>query len=1370
MNKSRLTHKISRAALLLVLALCSTTAWATITGGGTVTANGGYESAGIGIGYWASCGNITISGGTVNATGGAYAPGIGSSDYLSSCGDITITNGVTMVTATAGQNCSNAIGAGDAGSCQTVTIGGVETGFITQSPFTTYPYTLAFNANGGTGTMDDASFMYNVAQNLPNNGFSPAVWGQTFDGWATSPDGEKVYDNGQSVSNLTKTPGDIVTLYAKWVTSISAVGNEYTIHTATGWNLFCDMLTESNDYLSGSTVKLGADLIVTRLADKFKGSFNGQGHTLTVNYSSGAQVTAPFCYVDGATITNLVTAGTISTTKKFAAGMIGKTEGGAVSITNCASNVTINSSVSGDGTHGGFVGLANGGTLNITGCTFGGQMLGANTTNCGGFVGWTESNNNVTTTITDCLFAPTNLEIHSGYTFSRARNMNSVTITNCYYTEPLGTAQGHPAVSDPAIQPAGNPTATYNVSGITTYANGMLYGETFYYNPDMITYIGSGDGISSYLPLNNYFNYSLTEQIYTAEELGETGVIEGIGFFKNSNKSCERDIVIYMVHTDKDEFESTSDWITVTENDRVFSGTVNFDDYSWTYITLDEVFVYDGLHNVVIVVDDNTGGYNSTTYFSTFPTEEAGQALFQYSDGTNFDPMGTLADSRDVLNQKNQLCIFKSELGDCMKTSRLTATEVGPDLIVLDWNEFGASENWLVRYNGAFVEASEHPFTLTGLEPETEYTIAVSPICDTSLWSRSLTLTTLVACPAPFNVEVDDITQNSATVTWTGYSESYIVHYRTASVIADTLLNEGFEGGIMPVGWAVEGDTQDTTKTWRVGVGDSNLSTGTHSGEYNALITHATDGNVTYLITPAMNLSGLSNLKLSLWYINRIWSGDIDGFAVCYREGDNGDWIELWSTTEDHATWTFLTISLTGLPDNCQIGFRMTDGYGRGVGLDDILIGIEQIGEWETLTTTATSKTLIGLIPETEYEVYVNPYCDETAVSGTVSFTTSIQTVFTFTKDIEGYGYEANLGGWFLIASPVVEAIAPSEENGFLTNEYDLYYFNQSIVGEEWRNYEDDNFLLTNGTGYLYASEIATTLIFTGTPYTGNGEIELAYNPNVPDFAGWNLVGNPFAETAYVDRDFYTMNNDGSEIIASTSSTVEAMEGIFVVADYDGETMTFAPATREANPEERIVLNLTRSNSTVIDRAIVRFGEGKQLPKFQLDPSHTKVYLPMDGKDYAVVRSESMGEMPVNFKAEHNGTYTLTFSTENLDLGYLHLIDNLTSADVDLLVPEPVEGPASYTFTAKTTDYESRFKLVFVCGDANDDNEAFAFVNNGNIVINGEGTLQVIDMMGRVIVCTDVARNVSTQGMTPGVYILRLIDGDNVKTQKIVIE
>jgi len=86
------------------------------------------------------------------------------------------------------------------------------------------------------------------------------------------------------------------------------------------------------------------------------------------------------------------------------------------------------------------------------------------------------------------------------------------------------------------------------------------------------------------------------------------------------------------------------------------------------------------------------------------------------------------------------------------------------------------------------------------------------------------------------------------------------------------------------------------------------------------------------------------------------------------------------------------------------------------------------------------------------------------------------------------------------------------------------------------------------------------------------------------------------------------------------------------------------------------------------------------------------------------------------------------------------------------------------------TDYESRFKLVFVsiCEDANGDNEAFAFFNNGSFVINNEGkaTLQVVDVNGRILKSESIngCANVNVNAVD-GVYMLRLINGNSVKVQ-----
>ena len=105
--------------------------------GGKVTAQGGVKGgAGIGSGGDGSCGNIKIEGGNVTANGGMFAAGIGSGN-MAGCGAITITKSVTQVTATKGDAAPYSIGAGDNGTCGTVTIGGNE-GAKTASPYT-YP-------------------------------------------------------------------------------------------------------------------------------------------------------------------------------------------------------------------------------------------------------------------------------------------------------------------------------------------------------------------------------------------------------------------------------------------------------------------------------------------------------------------------------------------------------------------------------------------------------------------------------------------------------------------------------------------------------------------------------------------------------------------------------------------------------------------------------------------------------------------------------------------------------------------------------------------------------------------------------------------------------------------------------------------------------------------------------------------------------------------------------------------------------------------------------------------------------------------------------------------------------------------------------
>ena len=382
-------------------------------------------------------------------------------------------------------------------------------------------------------------------------------------------------------------------------------------------------------------------------------------------------------------------------------------------------------------------------------------------------------------------------------------------------------------------------------------------------------------------------------------------------------------------------------------------------------------------------------------------------------------------------------------------------------------------------------------------------------------------------------------------------------------------------------------------------------------------------------------------------------------------------------------------------------------------------------------------------------------------------------TIESYNLDIVGYG--DGDGNYYLIASPIGE-VSPKDVTFMVSNNYDLYYFNQS-EDLEWINYKPDEgstdpgFNLIPGKGYLYANSNDVTLSFIGHAYNGSGAVTLSKDVNA-GFPGWNLVGNPFAQTAYTNKPFYTMNSEGTEIVAGDGNEVGAMQGIFVIAEEDEEIMNFS--TEPIDAKGQIVLNVSQDRGTAIDRAIVRFGQADVLPKFMLNQNSTKMYISKDEGDFAVVRSNNNGRLPVCFHPAQDGMYTISANVENEAVRYLHLIDKQSEVEIDLLTTP------SYSFEAKKADNVDRFLLVFrrnnfifkelfTSGSSN----SFGFFNDGNWIINNEGDaiLQVVDVEGRILSSEEINGSVSKRiEAAPGVYMLRLIKGNDVKVQKIVIK
>ena len=150
----------------------------------------------------------------------------------------------------------------------------------------------------------------------------------------------------------------------------------------------------------------------------------------------------------------------------------------------------------------------------------------------------------------------------------------------------------------------------------------------------------AGTVTNNYIPTFSLYNYAMTQQIYTAEEIGGACTITGISFWLNSTTTMSRDIQIYIKNTDKNEFASVTDLETMAATDLVYQGTVTTTYGQLQKCTLEFAtpFVSNG-GNVVVCINDITGSYKSGFSGLVFGANtDPKRAISFYNDGSAYDP------------------------------------------------------------------------------------------------------------------------------------------------------------------------------------------------------------------------------------------------------------------------------------------------------------------------------------------------------------------------------------------------------------------------------------------------------------------------------------------------------------------------------------------------------------------------------------------------------------------------------------------------------------------------------------------------------------------------------------------------------------
>lgn len=362
---------------------------------------------------------------------------------------------------------------------------------------------------------------------------------------------------------------------------------------------------------------------------------------------------------------------------------------------------------------------------------------------------------------------------------------------------------------------------------------------------------------------------------------------------------------------------------------------------------------------------------------------------------------------------------------------------------------------------------------------------------------------------------------------------------------------------------------------------------------------------------------------------------------------------------------------------------------------------------------------------------------------------------------------------WYAISSPV-DNIAIED---FVMGTHNVYRFDEpSVMWQEYRN-EDNIFEnLTNGRGYLYRSTVAN-IEFNGDINVGEVSYPLSYACTDNRFKGFNLIGNPYPHNIYkgvnaaipntwLEDGFYTLTESGAWSAGIDNTTaIKPNTGILVQAkaNANGQNLIFTdtdhqgPSVKSGDDNIMFIVK----NTEYSDVAYVFFKEGRGLNKIEhRNADIPMVYVVNDGEDFAIAdMNDNTKLVNLGFEAKTMGQYTINLKYEG-DFSYLHLVDKLTGNDIDMLVED------SYTFIGSLADRLDRFVLrLEYDGGPSTSSDIFAYQSGCDIIVSGEGTLEVYDVLGRLVSTQRVSGVQTIAAPQMGVYIFKL----NGKTQKMII-
>ena len=311
------------------------------------------------------------------------------------------------------------------------------------------------------------------------------------------------------------------------------------------------------------------------------------------------------------------------------------------------------------------------------------------------------------------------------------------------------------------------------------------------------------------------------------------------------------------------------------------------------------------------------------------------------------------------------------------------------------------------------------------------------------------------------------------------------------------------------------------------------------------------------------------------------------------------------------------------------------------------------------------------------------------------------------------------------------------------------------------------------GRGYLASYETETTANIKGyIPTETSFNFPLTYNAD-NRWSNFHLLGNPFsfdikwkdfAKTG-VYNGIARMTTEGTYKYDATSD-IKVGEGFMVMTNGTSPSLTYG--TRAYN-ESYDNISVVASGVEGSDNVVLHFNgeENEGFPKLDnINENAANVFVLRNGNRYGICSyDEDVTEIPLYFDAKEMGSYSLAIETEGR-FDNVYLYDKMTNETIDMLA----EG--EYRFTSTADENPNRFVIRFNRDNDNITSDNFVYQSEDNLYVNAEGTIQIIDVMGRIVYSSDVENDnnvINVSHLNKATYFVRNINENQVRIQKIVI-